>query len=83
MASSWENNLYAHYFSYNVVLSLSLSQLTVPGFEYTSRGFAQSKKDAETAAAKDFCGYLIGAGLIPAESLPDSVFVSMIIAIYL
>ena len=55
------------------------SQLTIPGFEYTARTFSQNKKDAETAAAKDFCGYLIGAGLIPAESLPDSVFVSMII----
>jgi hypothetical protein len=49
-------------------------QLTIPGFEYTSKGFSQNKKDAESAAAKDFCGYLIGAGLVPAESLPDSVF---------
>jgi hypothetical protein len=49
-------------------------QLTVPGFEYTSKGFASNKKDAESAAAKDFCGYLIGAGIVPAESLPDNVF---------
>ncbi|XP_028409154.1 ATP-dependent RNA helicase A-like [Dendronephthya gigantea] len=50
------------------------SQLTIPGFEYSSKGFSENKKDAETEAAKDFCGYLIGAGLVPAESLPDSVF---------
>ena len=53
---------------------LSFVQLTIPGFEYTAKGFAQNKKDAETEAAKDFCGYLIGAGLVPPESLPDSVF---------
>ena len=59
-------------------LTVTISQLTIPGFEYTARTFAQNKKDAETAAAKDFCGYLIGAGLIPAESIPDSVFVSTV-----
>lgn len=39
-------------------------------------GSAANKKDAETNAAKDFCGFLIGAGIIPADSFPDDLFVS-------
>ena len=41
-------------------------------------GSAANKKDAETNAAKDFCGFLIGAGIIPADSFPDDLFVSSI-----
>ena len=40
-------------------------------------GSASNKKDAETNAAKDFCGFLIGAGIIPPDSFPDDLFVSV------
>lgn len=40
-------------------------------------GSASNKKDAETNAAKDFCGFLIGAGIIPPDSFPDDLFVSI------
>ena len=42
-------------------------------------GSATSKKDAETNAAKDFCGFLIGAGIIPPDSFPDDLFVSCMV----
>ena len=41
-------------------------------------GSATNKKDAETNAAKDFCGFLIGAGIIPPDSFPDDLFVSVL-----
>ena len=41
-------------------------------------GSATNKKDAETNAAKDFCGFLIGAGIIPPDSFPDDLFVSIV-----
>ena len=44
-------------------------------------GSASSKKDAETNAAKDFCGFLIGAGIIPPDSFPDDLFVSVTIMV--
>ena len=43
-------------------------------------GSASNKKDAETNAAKDFCGFLIGAGIIPPDSFPDDLFVSFAMA---
>ncbi|XP_074611136.1 ATP-dependent RNA helicase A-like [Acropora palmata] len=49
-------------------------QIQVEGFDYVGLGSATNKKDAETNAAKDFCGFLIGAGIIPADSFPDDLF---------
>ena len=51
-------------------------QVQVEGFDYVGLGSATNKKDAETNAAKDFCGFLIGAGIIPADSFPEDLFVS-------
>lgn len=51
-------------------------QVQVNGFEYVGTGSATSKKEAEQRAAKDFCAFLVGAGLVQADSLPGSVFVS-------
>ncbi|KAK2567178.1 ATP-dependent RNA helicase A protein [Acropora cervicornis] len=48
--------------------------IQVEGFDYVGLGSATNKKDAETNAAKDFCGFLIGAGIIPADSFPDDLF---------
>lgn len=45
-------------------------------------GSATNKKDAESNAAKDFCGFLIGAGIIPADSFPDDLFVSSFNEVY-
>ena len=44
-------------------------------------GSASNKKDAETNAAKDFCGFLIGAGIIPPDSFPDDLFVSVAVMV--
>lgn len=52
-------------------------QVQVEGFDYVGLGSASNKKDAETNAAKDFCGFLIGAGIIPPDSFPDDLFVSI------
>ena len=50
--------------------------MQIEGFDYVGLGSANNKKDAETNAAKDFCGFLIGAGIIPPDSFPDDLFVS-------
>lgn len=65
--------------SYSVLLFVNiffLLQIQIEGFDYVGLGSATNKKDAETNAAKDFCGFLIGAGIIPADSFPDDLFVS-------
>ncbi|CAH3166121.1 unnamed protein product [Porites evermanni] len=49
-------------------------QVQIEGFDYVGLGSANNKKDAETNAAKDFCGFLIGAGIIPPDSFPDDLF---------
>ncbi|XP_078384818.1 ATP-dependent RNA helicase A protein-like [Oculina patagonica] len=49
-------------------------QIQIEGFDYVGLGSATNKKDAETNAAKDFCGFLIGAGIIPPDSFPDDLF---------
>ena len=54
-------------------------QVQIDGFDYVGLGSATSKKDAETNAAKDFCGFLIGAGIIPPDSFPDDLFVSCMV----
>lgn len=46
------------------------------GFDYVGFGTSTTKKEAEANAAKDFVGFLIGAGFIPADSVPDEILVS-------
>jgi len=45
-------------------------ELRVPGIDYVGQGFAQSKKDAQSNAARDFGSYLVQKGLITAAELP-------------
>ena len=65
---------------FQVFLTIELifsSKVQVNGFEYIGTGSATNKKEAEQNAAKDFCGFLVGSGLVAADSLPASVFVSI------
>lgn len=59
----------------NIDKVVAIPQVQVNGFDYTGFGCATNKKDAETNAARDFVGFLIGAGFIPADSVPDEILV--------
>ena len=65
--------------SLNSIAPIIKLQVQIDGFDYVGLGSATSKKDAETNAAKDFCGFLIGAGIIPPDSFPDDLFVSCMV----
>ena len=66
------------YLTYFLFVTYMYAQVQIEGFDYVGLGSATSKKDAETNAAKDFCGFLIGAGIIPPDSFPDDLFVSIV-----
>ncbi|KAK0404222.1 hypothetical protein QR680_017348 [Steinernema hermaphroditum] len=46
--------------------------LALPGFNYVGRGFATSKKEAATCAAKDFALFLIRTNVFHPSELPES-----------
>lgn len=50
------------------------------GFDYAGFGIASSTKEAEANAAIDFIGFLIGAGIISADAVPDEILVRKLIA---
>lgn len=52
--------------------------LHVPGIDYVGHGLAQSKKDAQASAARDFAHYLVQKGLIKAADLPSLNGVAMV-----
>ncbi|KAI6233360.1 RNA helicase [Aphelenchoides fujianensis] len=46
-------------------------QLSIPNINYVAMGVSTSKKDAQTNAATDMCGFLVREGILPATEFPQ------------
>ncbi|KAI6239302.1 RNA helicase [Aphelenchoides fujianensis] len=46
-------------------------QLSIPNINYVAMGVSTSKKDAQTNAATDMCGFLVREGILPAAEFPQ------------
>ena len=56
-------------------------QCKIPGFDYVASGSSNSKEKAEVNAAKDMVQYLVDAGRINANEVPEFQPVCIDIAI--